>query len=189
MLACLLAPIATFTYIYQPEIKSSALFLSNNLFVDLENAALHSTQSAWYDEFVITLPYVSIIWLTVVLLLSSKLLTELYQIKRLSQVGTVQPSDRLQQRFEQLIEKVGASKNPYFCCVGDEHTKDGDDQAEMMTFMHFCQYRAQAHQHLVVHKNNDDHKGGVDGGCAEQVGIFFCEQTFSAPGQYDEQIL
>lgn len=111
MLACLLAPIATFTYIYQPEINSSALFLSNNLFVDLENAALHSTQSAWYDEFVITLPYVSIIWLTVVLLLSSKLLTELYQIKRLSQVGTVQPSDQLQQRFEQLIEKVGASKN------------------------------------------------------------------------------
>lgn len=109
MLACLLAPIATFSYIYQPEISSSAIFLSNNLIVEQANAALHASPSPWYDEFVVSLPYVSIAWLTVVLLLTSKLTTEIYQVRRLSQVGTVLPSQKLQQRFEQLVKKVGAS--------------------------------------------------------------------------------
>lgn len=111
MLACLIAPIATFSVIYQPDISSSAIFFSHTLFVDQAHNALHTAPSAWYDEFVYSLPYVSLIWLSIVLLLASKLLTELYQVKKLSRVGTLIPSQALQQRFEQLIEKVGASKN------------------------------------------------------------------------------
>ena len=59
------------------------------------------------DEY---LPAISIFWLSVVTLLSVKLLIELYNVNKLPVQGTMPVNTALQIRFEGLVNKIGLTK-------------------------------------------------------------------------------
>lgn len=109
---CLLAPIFTFVSIYQPDISSTAIFQSSLSSTDTTSIANDRSVYSWQDDVVSALPYVSMLWLISVALLTSKLLLELHQVNRLTRVGTMPPLDDLQHRFNGLVKKIGLSQKP-----------------------------------------------------------------------------
>jgi len=112
MIACLAIPIITYNNIYQPNYQHLSSAIADIAAINSTQAAVAHENIAWYQDFFITLPYVSIIWLTTVSMLASKILIELYNVNQLPKKHTIEPSQALLARFERLSQQVGLSKAP-----------------------------------------------------------------------------
>jgi bla regulator protein BlaR1 len=112
MLSCLIIPIATYFIIYQP-IYSQVSTQAEQFASMIQSANLPNNESiAWYQDIFDALPYVSIIWLVIVTLLSSKLFIELYNVNQLPKIGTIEADEKLHQRFLLLTQKINITKIP-----------------------------------------------------------------------------
>jgi TonB family protein len=116
MLVNLLLPIITFIVIYRAEL-SSTNFLVNSFALNEFIQDLEQPDSLFsYKELVETLntllPYLSILWIATVTLLASKLLLEISTVNKLPLQGTVEPSDKLQIRFDELAKQIRLKISP-----------------------------------------------------------------------------
>ncbi len=110
MLANLLLPFITFFIVYDIEYRQATSFVNALPLLD-QNFYLEQRQTnVWYLEWFEYLPSLSIAWLSIVILLSAKVLIELYNVNKLPLQGTINANHALQTRFEGLINKVGITK-------------------------------------------------------------------------------
>jgi len=116
MLVNLLLPIITFIIVYRAEI-SSVNALANSLALNEFIQELKQPDALFsYKELTETLPlllpYISVLWLATITLLAGKLLIEISTVNQLPQQGTFPPSDKLQARFDELIEQIHLKVTP-----------------------------------------------------------------------------
>ncbi len=116
MLANLLLPIITFFIVYRTEV-SSANSLANSLALnefiqDLKQPDALFSYKELTETLPFLLPYISVLWLSAITLLAGKLLMEITIVNKLPQQGTVAPSDRLQARFDDLVEQIHLKITP-----------------------------------------------------------------------------
>lgn len=112
MIACLIAPIVTYFAIYQPSYIQLADHSEQAAFM-MDTARLASSETiAWYQDIFDALPYVSILWLSIVTFLATKLAIELYNVNQLPKKGTIPAEAALQLRFEELVKKINLRKTP-----------------------------------------------------------------------------
>lgn len=112
MVCNLVLPIITFHLIYQPEYKVLTEQLATPTL--LQNVLVQGSNDVitWYQDALGILPYISMSWLVVVMLLASKLFIELYHVNRLPNVGTLAPNEQLAQRFDTLVNKIQLKQTP-----------------------------------------------------------------------------
>ncbi len=112
MVTNLILPIVTFFIIYKP----TYLQLTNELPLaptsDAALTSLTSVQNEWYSTTFEYLPYVSMVWLTIITILSVKLLIELYSVNQLPNKATISPEPELLARFHALVDEIGLKKAP-----------------------------------------------------------------------------
>ncbi|MDO6488492.1 M56 family metallopeptidase [Colwellia sp. 4_MG-2023] len=110
MLINLLLPLITFIVIYQTEVSSTHFFVNsfalNEFIQELEQPDSLFNYKELIETLNILLPYLSILWLATVTLLASKLLIEISTVNKLPLQGTVEPSDKLQKRFDELAKQI-----------------------------------------------------------------------------------
>lgn len=112
MVASFVTPIVTYALIYQPDFTHIAS-QSTDVATMISSQNLASNENIlWYLEIFDTLPYLSMAWMAVVVLLASKLAIELYSVNQLPKVGTVLPDEQLAQRFSELTSRIGLKKAP-----------------------------------------------------------------------------
>lgn len=112
LLACLVAPIATYISLYQP-IDSLISIENSQLLSIAKNASLSGDKTLeWYQNIIDSLPYLSILWMSTVCLLASKLFIELYSVNQLPKQGTSAPNEALQKRFNNLVHQLSLTKTP-----------------------------------------------------------------------------
>ncbi len=116
MLVNLLLPIITFIIIYQVELSSvnslSSSLALNAFIQELKQPDALFSYIALTEILPSLLPYVSVLWLTTITLLASKLLIEISTVNKLPQQGTIAPSDKLQARFNELVEQIQLTITP-----------------------------------------------------------------------------
>ncbi len=115
MVLSLLVPIATFFWFYQ-------LYSPDNNVLGLSQTLIASTQVTdgvqqgvnltWYSTVKNYLPFVSMAWMLCVLILTLKLIVELFVVNRLPHSRTVPVSEELQKQFYQLVERLNLKKTP-----------------------------------------------------------------------------
>ena len=112
MLACLIVPITTYFAIYQPSFNhiTNQSDQITQMMVTANLASNHSI--TWYQSIFDALPYVSILWFSVVTILATKLFIELYNVNQLPKIGTTPADSKLQQRFEELVKQINLNKTP-----------------------------------------------------------------------------
>jgi len=110
MLVNLLLPIITFIIVYRAELTSANSFASSLALSDFIQELKQPDALFSYKELTellpSLLPYISVLWLTTITLLSGKLLIEISTVNKLTQQGTLPPSDKLQTRFDELVEQI-----------------------------------------------------------------------------------
>jgi bla regulator protein blaR1 len=112
MITCLVVPILTYFAIYQPSYSQLTIHSEQTAYMmDTANLASNETIT-WYQDIFDALPYVSILWFSVVTFLATKLTIELYNVNQLPKKGTIPADALLQERFEQLVEKLNLRKTP-----------------------------------------------------------------------------
>jgi len=110
MLTNLALPLITFFIVYDNSYRQTTNFVQSIPLLD-QGFYLEKIQAnAWYVEWLEYLPAVSIFWLSIVTLLSVKLLIELYNVNKLPVQGTMPVNTALQIRFEGLVNKIGLTK-------------------------------------------------------------------------------
>lgn len=116
MLVNLLLPLITFIIIYQTEISSVNTLASslaiNEFIQDLKQPDALFTYRELTEILPLLLPYLSVLWLATITLLASKLLIEITTVNKLPQQGTIAPSDKLQARFNELVEQINLTITP-----------------------------------------------------------------------------
>lgn len=116
MLANLLLPIITFIIIYQGELSSSnslvQSFVLNELILELKKPDALLSYKQLTETLPLLLPYLSILWLATITLLAGKLLIEISTVNRLPQQSTVEPSNQLQTRFNELVDQINLKITP-----------------------------------------------------------------------------
>ena len=112
MLLCLLLPFITFAIIYQPD--EVALAQSNKLIPLLATSVsyLPSQSAFWTTNIVGYLPYLSLSWLTIVMLLTFKLFIEVFTVNQLSKQSVMPVDAELLQRFNLLVAKMQLPRLP-----------------------------------------------------------------------------
>ena len=112
MLSCLFIPFITFTIIYQS--GNTSLPFSSNIIPSLNFVAtgLKHNNFYWPTNVVELLPYLSVTWLTIVMLLTGKLLVEVFMVNQLTKQSVVPADAKLSARFVQLVEKMKLSVTP-----------------------------------------------------------------------------
>ena len=112
MITCLIVPIVTYFAIYQPNFVQLTTQADPTPYMT-ESAILTSDEAIhWYQDIFEALPYVSILWFTIVTFLATKLTIELYNVNQLPKQGTIRAEAALQQRFEALVKKINLTKSP-----------------------------------------------------------------------------
>ncbi|WDE04982.1 TonB family protein [Thalassomonas viridans] len=112
MLLCLLLPVITFCLIYQPD--NIQLDHFSQLLAE-ENHPSDQQQTSgywWSNDLVENLPYVSLVWLSVVIFLAVKLLMQVYTVNHLPKLASRQPDAELQARFTALVQRVKLKRLP-----------------------------------------------------------------------------
>jgi len=112
MASNLILPIITFSLIYQPEYNQLVGQLTTPTL--LQNGLVQSPNNSisWYQDVVGVLPYISMSWIAVVMLLAGKLFIELYNVNRLPRTGTIAADEQLTHRFNSLVERIKLRKPP-----------------------------------------------------------------------------
>lgn len=116
MLANLLLPIITFGIIYSSEL---ALLGSNTnnlslteLIEELNQPDTLLSYQALTELLPSLLPYISLLWLSTVTLLASKLLVEIYNVNKLPLQASSEPDSKLLARFNELAQQINLSITP-----------------------------------------------------------------------------
>jgi len=112
MIISLIVPIITFYIVFQPEYIQQYTQLSNTMLLSQSTELQQSSSTVWYQELIETLPYVSLLWLTTVSMLASKLFIELYNVNQLAKTDTIPANDALVKRFEILVDRIQLTKTP-----------------------------------------------------------------------------
>jgi len=112
MVMNLLLPIITFFIIYKPTYLQLTHSLSNTPVSGINLADLASSQNEWYLTTFEYLPYITVFWLSVIGILSLKLIIELYSVNQLPNKGTIAPEQELMNRFVGLVEQIGLTHTP-----------------------------------------------------------------------------
>jgi TonB family protein len=112
MIACLIVPMFTYFAIYQPDYTQLAIQQEPTAFMVNTVDLASSGTIAWYQDIFDALPYVSILWFSVVTFLAFKLTIELYNVNQLPKKGTIPAETALQLRFEQLVKNINLRKTP-----------------------------------------------------------------------------
>ena len=110
MLANLALPLITFFIVYDSEYRQATSLVQALPLLDQSFYLDNMPTNAWYIEWFEYLPTISIFWLSIVSLLSVKLLIELFNVNKLPLQGTLAAPPLLQTRFESLITKIGLSR-------------------------------------------------------------------------------
>ena len=112
MFACLILPFITFAVIYQP--NNIAFTAPNHLMPLLASSSnyLQNNNNYWTTNIIEFLPYVSIVWLTIVMLLTFKLFIEIFMVNQLPKQSVMPADAKLTARFNQLVEKIQLSTAP-----------------------------------------------------------------------------
>lgn len=110
MLINLILPLITFFIVYDAEYRQATNFVQALPLLD-QNLYLDKMQiNAWYIEWFEYLPAISVFWLSIVTLLSIKLVIELYNVNKLPVQGTVKANSELQNRFNKLAKSINLPK-------------------------------------------------------------------------------
>ncbi len=116
MLVNLLLPIITFIVVYRAELSSVNSMINpialNDLIHELKQPDALFSYKEFTEVFPALLPYISVLWLTSITLLSGKLLIEVSTVNQLSQQRVLTPSDKLQARFNELVKQIHLSITP-----------------------------------------------------------------------------
>mgnify|MGYP001942485797 CR=1 FL=1 len=112
MVSSLVVPILTYLIIYQP-IGAQGLHHASDIasMMTTTNPANNEDITS-YQVFFDTLPYISLIWFSIVSLLACKLVIELYNVNQLPKSGIIAADDKLHERFKQLSAQVNLTKTP-----------------------------------------------------------------------------
>jgi TonB family protein len=112
MLSCLLLPFITFGLIYQS--GNTSLPFSSSIIPTLYSAATNLTLNSFYwpTNVIELLPYLSVIWLAIVMLLTTKLLVEVFMVNQLTKQSVVPANAKLSARFIELVEKMRLTVTP-----------------------------------------------------------------------------
>jgi len=116
MLVNLLLPLITFIVVYRAELLSANSMANplglNGLIHELNQPDALFSYKELTEVFPALLPYISVLWLTTITLLSGKLLIEISTVNKLPQQGTLAPSDKLQARFNELAKQINLKIAP-----------------------------------------------------------------------------
>ncbi len=110
MLTNLILPLITFFIVYDNSYRQAASFVQTLPLLERGFYLEQIQANAWYIEWLEYLPAISIFWLSVVTLLSVKLLVELYNVNKLPVQGTLPADSALNIRFQGLSHKIGLTK-------------------------------------------------------------------------------
>ena len=112
MLSCLLVPFITFALIYQS--GNTSLPFSSNIIPTLNSAATHLKLNSYYwpTNVIELMPYLSVSWLGIVMLLTTKLLVEVFMVNQLTKQSVVPADAKLSARFIILVEKMKLTVTP-----------------------------------------------------------------------------
>ena len=112
MLSCLLVPFITFALIYQS--GNTSLPFSSNIIPTLNSAATHLKLNSYYwpTNVIELMPYLSMSWLGIVMLLTTKLLVEVFMVNQLTKQSVVPADAKLSARFIILVEKMKLTVTP-----------------------------------------------------------------------------
>lgn len=112
MAACLIVPIFTFAWIYSPDYLHANASQNSSQILSPLVEQVASVQSDWYQNVFEALPFISIGWAVIVFLLALKLCIELISVNRMHLSGSYLPTDKLQNRFEQLVADMALKQQP-----------------------------------------------------------------------------
>ena len=112
MLTCLILPLITFALVFQRgsiPVADSIHRLSSS---DFAVTGLQNNRFYGSIDIIELLPYLSVGWLTIVMLLTIKLLVEIFMVNQLPRQSLIPTDDKLAARFIQLVEQMQLSKKP-----------------------------------------------------------------------------
>ncbi|OUR60778.1 hypothetical protein A9Q74_12325 [Colwellia sp. 39_35_sub15_T18] len=114
MLANLLLPLITFSMIYRSELvfTSASVLSFTNFIHESKQPNVFFNYQELSELLPSILPYIALLWLAAVILLASKLLLEIYNVNKLPQHGSVEPSTQLLTRFNELAEQINLTITP-----------------------------------------------------------------------------
>ncbi len=120
MLLNFVIPLITFFIVYQ----NNALHLTSQLTVISVTDIVYVkslVDDTWYANIIQYLPYLTILWLSVISILSLKFLIELYSVNQLPKNNVLTPEAELLERFAALANKIGLPKAPKLLLSLDTH--------------------------------------------------------------------
>ena len=116
MLVNLILPIITFVIVYRLELSSLTLPTDDlaliALLYELNQPDVLFGYNAFIEQLPLLLPYVAILWLVTITLLTTKLLIEVTTVNSLLKNGIVPPDAKLQKRFDQLAQQISLTIAP-----------------------------------------------------------------------------
>jgi len=116
MLVNLLLPLITFALIYRAELSytgASAQLLSfADLIQELKQPDVLFSYQTLTDFFPTVLPYLALLWIASIILMSAKLLVEIYFVNQLPQQNSIEPTARLLTRFNELAQQINLTLAP-----------------------------------------------------------------------------
>jgi TonB family protein len=112
MLSCLILPFITFALIFQRASITLADSIHRLPLSDFAVPGIQNNSFYWSKYIIELLPYLSVSWLTIVMLLTIKLLVEVFMVNQLPRQSLIPTDDKLAARFIQLVEKMQLSTTP-----------------------------------------------------------------------------
>ncbi len=112
MLACLLLPITTLWIIHQPETRDLMTISSLSPLSEFNFVTNHYNPQALQSYVVEYLPYVSLLWLSIVFCLALKVFIEIWSINRLPHQAIVPTNKELTARYVELVAQIGLKRKP-----------------------------------------------------------------------------
>lgn len=110
MLANLILPIVTFAIIYQPELLTDTQ--QPSIFSSTLGLSLLANESSLNADILFILPYLTMVWLSIVLCLAGKLIIQMITVNQLPKKNSHPASAQLTKRFLELVAKLNMSMVP-----------------------------------------------------------------------------
>lgn len=117
MLSNALLAMLTFTMVYPDTNAGINSYLSPIPLTSLVNELTQQNALLTYQELIpsvlaYSLPYISLLWLVTIIILSSKLLIEIRNVNNLPMHSSISPSSALSARFDELAKQIKLAKTP-----------------------------------------------------------------------------
>ncbi|WP_223303499.1 M56 family metallopeptidase [Colwellia psychrerythraea] len=117
MLSNALLAMLTFTMVYPDTNAGINSYLSPIPLTSLVNELTQQNALLTYQELIpsvlaYSLPYISLLWLVTIIILSSKLLIEIRNVNNLPMHSSISPSLALSARFDELAKQIKLAKTP-----------------------------------------------------------------------------